>query len=221
MEGSVRNDEKSGDIGLVVAEGYPILLEGLEHVFRSEAGFHVLSSCGDGPAAVRAVSRHRPDILVLDLEIPGGALETLREMSGAQLPTRVVLYAGKVDVGVLVDAMRLGTKGIVLKSMTRHHLVQCVRKVHRGATWIERMSAQQAVGQFLRTGQGGGRAGMLSARQHDIVRMVLAGRSNKEIADKLAISEGTVKAHLHQIYEKLEVRGRLELALYARDRMIS
>jgi DNA-binding NarL/FixJ family response regulator len=209
----------STSIALVLAEGYPILLEGLEQVFRSEPGFHVLSSCTHGDEALRAVTRHRPDILVLDLEISGNAFDILENVAAAHLPTRVVLYAARVDAGEMLEAIRLGTKGVVLKSMGRHHLIQCIRKVHEGATWLERSSANRAVEQHLRREDEYREAStVMSARQLEVVRMVLAGRSNREIADTLAISEGTVKGHLHQVYERLNIRNRLELALYAHDR---
>ena len=119
----------------------------------------------------------------------------------------------------MLEAMRLGAKGIVLKTMSRHLLVQCIRKVHRGATWVEKVSMSRAVDQLLRHEAGYRDAAvLLSPRELEVVRMVASGRSNKEIAAKLSVCAGTIKVHLHHVYQKLGVKGRLELTLYARDK---
>ncbi len=210
---------RSGVIELVLAESYPLLLEGMQSAFTFEAGFRVLAACADGDEALRAVGRHHPDVLVMDLEIPGDALRILGELSGKGLPTHVVLYAASLDEAVMLEAMRLGAKGIVLKTMSRHLLVQCVRKVHRGGTWVEKVSMSRAVDELLRYEAAyRDAAAVLSVRELEVIRMVASGQSNKEIADQLAVSHGTVKVHLHHVYQKLGVKGRLELALYAREK---
>jgi DNA-binding NarL/FixJ family response regulator len=199
-------------IGLVLAESYPLLLQGMQDAFMSEAGIRVVAACADADEAMRAVERHQADVLVLDLDISGNAMELLKQVAAAALPVRVVLLAAQLGEAVMLEAMRLGVKGIVLKNMPRHLLVQCVRKVHRGETWVEKVSVGRVVEQFLQEETGFREAAApLTRREIDVVRMVISGRPNKEIADKLAISEGTVKAHLHHVYEKLGVKGRLEL----------
>jgi two-component system nitrate/nitrite response regulator NarL len=219
-EAAVSPRERPDDIGLVLAESYPMLLEGMQRALDSEPGFKVLASCADGDEAVRAVGRHHPDVLMLDLAIPGkNALQVLKEVASEHPATRVIVLAANLDEHEMLEAMRLGAKGILLKNMARHLLVQCVRKVHRGATWIEKVSMGRAVEHLLRQ-QAGYRATaqMLSGREFEVLRAVVSGKSNKEIADTLGISEGTIKVHLHRVYEKLGVKGRLELALYAHDK---
>ena len=210
---------RSDLISLVLAEGYPLLLEGMQAAFAVEVGFRVLAACADGDEALRAVTRHHPDVFVMDLEIAGDALRILRELAASRLPTRVVLHAGSLDETVMLEAMRLGVRGIMLKTMSRHLLVQCVRKVHRGGTWVEKVSMGRAVDQLLRHEAGYRDAAvLLSHRELEVIKMVAAGLSNKEIAGQLSVCDGTVKVHLHHVYRKLGVRGRLELALYAHDR---
>jgi DNA-binding NarL/FixJ family response regulator len=206
-------------IGLVLAESYPLLLQGMHNAFMAEAGIRVLAACADGDEALRAVERHQADVLVLDLDISGNAMGLLKRVADAALPVCVVLLAAQLDDAVMLEAMRLGVKGIVLKSMPRHLLVQCVRKVHRGEIWVEKVSVGRVVEQFLQQETVHRETvALLTRREIDVVRMVIAGWPNKETADKLGISEGTVKAHLHHVYEKLGVKSRLELAMYARDK---
>ena len=207
-------------IGLVLADDHPIVLDGLERLFHLEQDLKVLARCKDGEETLRAVRRHRPDILVLDIRMPGmGGLAVVREMREEKLPTRVVLLTGALDEDEAMEAIRLGVRGVVLKEMAPKLLVQCIRKVHTGEQWVERRSFGRALETMMRREAGARQiAGVLTPREMEIVRLVASGLHNKEIAAKLAISEGTVKIHLHHIYEKLNVRGRLELTLYAQGK---
>ena len=214
--------ERSRLCEVVLTASYPMLLEGLQRKFESEPGFHVISCCTNGAQALGAVLAHQPDVLVLDLEIAGKtAFEVLQDIRARQLDTRVVLLADEVGEDELLEATRLGVKGIVLKAMSSDLLVLCVRKVHSGATWFERVSMGRAFARLLRHRNGEEQAdGRLTRRQLEIMRLVVRGHSNKEIAGRLTIREGTVKAHLHRLYERLGVRGRVELVLYSQKQDI-
>lgn len=207
-------------IRLVLADDHPIILDGLEMLFRMEKDIQVAARCVNGEETLQAVRQHRPDILILDIRMPGrDGLTLLREMRQENLTTRVVLLTVSLDEEEALEALRLGVRGVVLKEMAPQMLVQCVRKVHAGEQWLERRSVGRALEKLLGREAGAREvAGVLTARETEIVRMVAAGLRNKEIADQLSISEGTVKIHLHHIYEKLRLNGRLELALYAQDR---
>jgi DNA-binding NarL/FixJ family response regulator len=207
-------------IHLVLADDHPIILDGLEILFRMEKDIQVVARCVNGEEVLQAVRQHRTDILILDIRMPGkDGLAVLREMKDEDLPTRVVLLTVALDEEETLEALRLGVRGVVLKEMAPQMLVQCVRKVHAGEQWLERRSVGRALEKLL-SREAGARevAGVLTPGEIEIVRMVASGLRNKEIADKLSISEGTVKIHLHHIYEKLHLNGRLELALYAQDR---
>jgi len=207
-------------IGLVLADDHPIILDGLEQLFHLEQDFKVLARCTNGEEALRAVIRHRPDVLVLDIRMPGtGGLAVIREMKKEKLRTRVVLLTGALDEHEAMEAIRLGVRGVVLKEMAPKLLVQCIRKVHTGEQWVERRSFGRALETMMRREAGARQiAGVLTPRELEIVPLVASGLHNKEIAAKLAISEGTVKIHLHHIYERLNVGGRLELTLYAQGK---
>lgn len=209
-------------IRLVLVDDHPIILAGLEMLFGMEKDFQVLARCVNGEEALQAVRQHRPDILILDIQMPGkDGLAVLREMREDNLPTRVVLLTVAMDEDETLEAIRLGVRGVVLKEMAPQMLVQCVRKVHAGDQWLERRSFGRALEKLLRREAGGREvAGVLTPREIEIVRMVAAGLRNREIADHLFISEGTVKMHLHHIYEKLRLNGRVELTAYAQEKGI-
>ena len=207
-------------IRLVLADDHPLILNGLENLFRPEKDLEVLDRCTDGIETLKAVRKHRPDILVLDIRMPGkDGIEVAREMQKEKLPTRIVLLTAVLDERELLEAIRLGVQGIVLKEMAPSMLLSCIRKVHAGEQWIELRSAAQALEKMLRREAGTREiAARLTPQELTIVRMVAGGLRNREIADKIHISEGTVKVHLHNIYEKLHVNSRLALLRYAQEK---
>ncbi|HZS34692.1 MAG TPA: response regulator transcription factor [Methylomirabilota bacterium] len=205
---------------LVLADDHPIVLDGLERLFTGQADLAVVARCVDGTEALRAVREHRPDVLVLDVRMPGlDGFAILRELRREALPTRVVLLSAELDEDQVLEAMRLGVRGVVLKEMAPRMLVECVRKVVAGEQWIERRSLGRALDRMLRREAGLREvAALLTAREIEIVRLVAEGLRNQAIAERLHISEGTVKVHLHNIYEKLGVDSRVALTVYAREK---
>jgi DNA-binding NarL/FixJ family response regulator len=209
-------------ITLVLADDHPILLDGLQRLFELEPDFQVVARCTDGEQALRAVARHRPDVLMLDLGMPGkDGLSVLRELKVQRLPTRVIVLTASLDEDDLLDAVQLGARGFLVKGVAPELIVRCVRKVHGGEQWLEPGLAVRATEKLSRR-QAGEReaAGLLTPRELEIVRMLAAGLRNKGIAEALAISEGTVKIHLHNIYEKLHLDGRVALMLWAQQKGI-
>ncbi len=207
-------------IRLVVADDHPLILDGLENLFRLEDDFEVVASCNDGPETLGAIRQLHPDVAVLDIRMPGmSGLEVARAIRGEKLPTRLVLLTAELADEEMLEAVHLEVQGVVLKEMAPQLLVQCIRKVHAGGQWIERRTAKKALELMLRRETGTREvAALLTTREIDLVRMVAGGLRNREIADKLFISEGTVKVHLHNIYEKLKVDGRMALMRYAQEK---
>jgi len=206
-------------ITLVLADDHPIFLSGLEDLFRPEPDFQVLARCLEGQAALGAVRQLKPDVLILDLRMPKmDGLGVLREMQKEKLSTRVVVLTAVPDEDEVLEAIRLGVYGVVLKEMAPRLLVQCIRKVAAGEQWLEKRSVSLALEKLLKRETATRQiAKVLTPREIEIVRMVADGLRNKVIAERLYLSEGTVKVHLHHIYEKLKVDSRLQLARYARD----
>ncbi len=208
-------------IRLVLVDDHPIVLGGLEQLFRSVEGFEVVASCGDGSAAVETVGRHQPDVLVMDLRMPGmDGLEVLRRLQASgEVSTRVVLLTGSIDEEEALEAIRLGVRGVVLKEMASRLLVECVRKVHAGERWLERGSFGAAMERAARReAAASDLAARLTPREIEIVRLVGRGLRNREIAERLFISEGTVKGHLHRIFTKLDLDTRSALTRYALEK---
>jgi DNA-binding NarL/FixJ family response regulator len=149
-------------------------------------------------------------------------LELLRAVHGETRQTRIVLLTAVVDDDQLLEAIRLGAQGVVLKDMAPQLLIDAVREVHLGGQWLERGLGGLALRRLLaREKRTSAAARLLSSREREIVRLVMSGLRNRAIAERLSISEGTVKVHMHNIYEKLDVTGRIELTNYARENGLS
>jgi len=207
-------------IRLVLVDDHPIVLHGLQQLFERHEDFEVVCCCPDGASAVTAVGKHQPDIMVLDLRMPGlSGIDVLRALAAARSECRCVLLTAIVSDDEVLEAVKLGARGIVLKESSPDVLIDCVRRVHRGEQWIERETVTRAFQRVLNRETAAREAGeTLTPREMEIVRMVAQGLRNKAIAEQLCISEGTVKVHLHNVYEKLGVEGRLELVLCAQQK---
>jgi RNA polymerase sigma factor (sigma-70 family) len=208
-------------IKLVLADDHRIILEGLEQLFRREKDFEVVATATTGEDALAAVRKHKPQILVLDIQMPkGNGLWVLKNVHTEKLPTRVVLLTATLDEDEVLEAMQSGVSGLVLKEAAAVNLVETVRRVQRGERALEPTLVSRALDRLSQREEAKKIVEVLSKRETEIVKMVAAGLRNKEIALKLNIGEGTVKTHLHTIYEKLGVHGRVELAMYAIERGI-
>jgi DNA-binding NarL/FixJ family response regulator len=207
-------------IRIIIADDHPLVLNGIENLFRLEKDFELAARCTGGEETLAAVRRHRPDIVILDIRMPGkDGLAIAQELMAEKPPARVILYTAEINEDQLMEAVRMGVGGIVLKVMDPSFLVQCVRKVHAGEQWIERRTARLSLDKLLRREAGAREiASLLTPREIGILKMVAQGLHNKQVGEKLCISEGTVKVHLHNIYEKLQVQSRVALLRYAQEK---
>jgi len=207
-------------IRLVLVDDHPIILHGLQRLFEHEPDIEVVRTCTKIDEAVAAVRAIAPDVLVLDLKMQDGhGLDVMRALKaeGRVCPTVVLTAALHGDE--LTDALALGVAGIVLKESPPASVVDCVRDVHRGERRIDLETLRRAVEHRRPRPQASGeRTPPLTPRETEIVRLVAQGLRNKELAQRLSITEGTVKIHLHNIYDKLGVDGRLELVLSAQQK---
>ncbi len=209
-------------IRLVLGDDHPIVLDGLENLFRLEPDFRIVARCMNGEECLVAVRRYEPDVLVLDLRMPRkDGLSVLRELHREKHPVKVVLLAAALEEEEVLEALRLGVRGMVLKELAPQMVIQCVRKVHAGEQWLEKQAFGRALQTLLRREAGEREAGaVLTPRELEMVGMVARGLRNKEMSERMNISEGTVKIHLHHIYRKLKVENRVELILYAQSKRL-
>jgi two-component system, NarL family, nitrate/nitrite response regulator NarL len=210
-------------IRVVLVDDHPIVLHGLQQLLDRQDDLSVVACCGDAAAALDAVTAHQPDVLVLDLRMPGqSGLDLLRTLGSRPIACRTILLTAAIRDDEVLEAVKLGAMGLVLKESPPEALIECIRRVHRGEPAIEPETVARAT-RAVSGEHAAARAAaeVLTPREIEIVKMVSQGLRNKVIAERLSISEGTVKVHLHNIYEKLGVDGRLELVLTAQQKRIT
>src|SRR5215469_2916250 len=224
MNVSAPGSEVKSKIRIVVADDHPIFRDGLCKLLALEEDFDVVAQASDGRQVLEVLQQLEPDILLLDLKMPGlDGLATLQRLQSGKHKTRVIVLTASEDKNEFVQAMKLGTSGIVLKQSATELLLKSIRKVHAGEIWLDSHTTAAVIRQFASGEEfppaptnGRTRERLpLSQREREIVTLVAQGFKNKEMAEKMFISEQTVKNHLHNIFDKLGVSDRLELALYA------
>jgi|SRR5690242_1924740 len=199
---------------ITLADDHRILLEPMKVLIERDTDLRVVATAANGAEAIAAIKRLQPDIALLDLAMPppGGLqiLRTLTRTPGDFLGTRIVFLTASIGEAEIVQAVTLGVAGILLKESVPEELVECLSAVLRGERWLPR----QLVGHALATTMERYRraSAALTAREREIAQGVARGLSNREIADQCGISEGTVKIHLHNIFGKLKLESRSQLA---------
>ena len=213
-------------IRIVIADDHPIFRDGLCKLLSLEEDFEVVAQASDGRQVLEVLQQLEPDILLLDLKMPGmDGLATLQRLQAMKNKTRVIVLTASDDKNEFVQAMKLGTSGIVLKQTATDLLIKSIRKVHDGEIWLDSHTTAEVIRRFVSADEAAPvshqpaprerERSPLSQREREIVALVAQGFKNKEMAEKMFISEQTVKNHLHNIFDKLGVSDRLELALYA------
>ena len=205
-------------IRVLMADDHVIFRDGLRKLLESEDDIKIVGEASNGNECVHMLTKLKPDILLLDLRMPDkDGLAVLEEVNLDSLITRVIVLTAAEDDRDAVRAMRLGARGIVLKQSASDLLVKSIHRVHGGEIWLDNCMTAEVMKAFTKDSNGSPRGDkpLLSDREKQVVQLVAQGYRNKEIGEKLFISEQTVKNHLHNIFDKLGVSDRLELALYA------
>jgi two-component system nitrate/nitrite response regulator NarL len=205
-------------IRILVADDHAIFRDGLRKLLEGAEDVQIIGEAANGVECVKMLQKMKPDILLLDLRMPEkDGLGVLEEVNFDSLPTRVIVLTAAEDDRDVVRAMRLGARGVVLKQSASDLLLKSIRKVSDGEIWLDNRMTAEVIDAFKKSSESGQRREkpLLSDREKEIVQLVAQGFRNREIGEKLFISEQTVKNHLHNIFDKLGVSDRLELALYA------
>jgi DNA-binding NarL/FixJ family response regulator len=216
METTLRNENRL--MRVLIADDHAIFRDGLRSLLEAEGNYKVIGKATDGIQAVELARELNPDILLLDLFMPRySGLAALRDLAGLPAPVRTIVLAAAVENRDIVESFELGARAVVLKEWATKDLLQAIRTVLAGQYWIggESVAAIAQALQELRTRDTRKRPFGLTLRELEIIELIATGYRNKEIAEKFSISEQTVKHHLTNIFNKLGVSTRLELALFA------
>jgi two-component system nitrate/nitrite response regulator NarL len=202
-------------LSVLVADDHPVVLQGIVGVLRSQADINVVSICRDGVAALKAIREVAPDIALLDISMPGlNGIEILTAADGCA--TKIVLLTALATDEQILTAVARGAKGLLLKDGAINDLVHCLHEVAAGRPWLpqdlldaalERETGRRVISDRLEKS--------LTTREQQVMLAVSEGLSNKEVGRQLDLSEGTVKIHLHNIYQKVSVANRTALAALA------
>jgi len=202
---------------VVIADRHPVVLQGLTSALGTQNGFKVVACRSDGPSCIEAIRRFVPDIAILDISMPGlTGLEILTIANSESLPTRLVFFTASIEDRELVMSAAAGAYGIIPKDVELEILVRSLRQVADGQRLLPLPSSDQTVSREQRNIAVSDIAlTVLTEREQQIMRLVSEGLSNKEIGRRLNVSDGTIKQHLHHIYQKLEISNRTVLAALA------
>lgn len=202
-------------ISLVISEPHPMTLLGLSQIFQDNPDFEIKKLAHDGDEAFDAVSTYHPDVLLTELTLPKkNGLQLIQDIQKNGNGTKAVIFTSAA-ISEVMKAIDLGVPGLVSKDKDEEYLKRCLFKVSCGEQWLDQDLATSAVNHLVaRQKQNGQITAVLTPRELCVAKMVLEGWPNKRIASKLFLSEGTVKLHLHHIYKKLDITGRMELVLY-------
>jgi DNA-binding NarL/FixJ family response regulator len=210
---------------ILIADDHPMFRDGLRMLLETQREFRVVGEAADGEEAIRLVRERKPDVLLLDLAMPRcPGLDVLREMGRFSTPVRTIILTAAIDSSEIAQAIRLGARAVVLKHSATQVLFECVHTVMAGRYWVasENVSdLMQGLSKLLPSSGTEDRTFGLTARELEIIAAVVAGYTNKDIAQKFSISEHTVKNHLTNIFDKLGVSNRLELTLYALEHRLT
>ncbi|MBV8810393.1 MAG: response regulator transcription factor [Acidobacteriaceae bacterium] len=212
-------------IRVLIADGQPIVLEGLRSVLRQHASIQVVGEASDGVEAIDKTVYLEPDVVIMDLKLPRvDGMTVLRSIQTRAPKSKVILFASSENKDDFVEAMKLGCCGILQKDAPTSLIDKSIQRVHAGEIWLDSNTTAAVIRQFasptdVPAGHVNGKSprdrAQLSTREREIIVLIAQGYKNKEIAEKMFITEQTVKNHLHNVFDKLGVSDRLELALYA------
>jgi DNA-binding NarL/FixJ family response regulator len=199
-------------ISVLIADDHPIVLRGLKALIDGDTAFTVVATANEGAGAIEALRQAAPDIAVLDLNMPSiSGLEVLALAQNEGMRTKIVILAAAASDGDIHAAVTGGVRGLLFKESAPQALMDCLHAVARGASWLPDEIGAVVGRETARLKRWQARASVLTQRELELVRFVSRGRSNKEIAFALQLSEGTVKVHLNNIFRKLEVATRTQL----------
>jgi two-component system, NarL family, nitrate/nitrite response regulator NarL len=204
-------------IRILIVDAHPVILAGLTSILDQDPEIQIVGTVASGVEILDAVMQLRPDVVLIDPRLPEtDAITLLRNLRTLAPKSKILLFAGPESKGDFPQAMKLGCSGVLLKDGQTKLIATAVRRVYAGEIWLDSTTTTAVIHEFAVTTRGSNsKTRDVTPREREIVILIAQGYKNPDIAEKLSISEQTVKNHLSKIFQKLNVSDRLELALYA------
>ena len=204
-------------IRLLIADDHPIIVAGLKTLLRG-SDYEIVREISDGEDVLAAIAECAPEIVILDQQMPHkSGVEIYAELRASGNATPVVLLTGNISEESALEAIESGVDGLVLKHTAPDQLVTCLDEIRHGRRWIDQGLLQRALGKALERKEKAGFLSSLSPREQEIVKLLAANLRSNEVAERLGISLGTVKVHLHNVYGKLGLNDRNDLMQLIRE----
>jgi len=199
-------------VKILIADDHPMIRTAIE-VLLHDTGLSIVGSATTGEEALRSIEELKPDILLLDVQMPeGSGMDVLRTVRGDGRRLRVILLTAGIEDSSLMEAQSLRVEGMVLKNSDPAYLIECLDTVRAGRSWID-PELRERIAKL--TDAVPAERPALAPRERELIKCVRQGMRNREIASQLGVTEGTVKVYLHNVFDKLGVKNRTELAIRA------
>ena len=218
-EGNASNAKHTDEVNVLIVDDHALIREGLSQLFALEEHIHVVGEAANGFEAIEKVQQLSPDVVLLDIHLPVvDGIAVTRQITHRFPNVAVIILTVHRQNQQIVDAMRNGARGYLLKNSSAREVAEAIRVVHQGGTVVSPVLTEAIVDELRRQpeqGTNGPSLAQLSEKELEIVRYLASGLSNKEIADRLSYSEKTVKNYLSIIFQKLHLRDRTQVAIFA------
>jgi DNA-binding NarL/FixJ family response regulator len=208
-------------ISIVLSDDHPLFREGVASILKEETDFEIVGQGANAGEAIRLAHDHMPDVIILDIDMPGSGLSAVEAIAADCPATRIIMLTVSEEEGHVVKALKAGASAYVLKGVASRELIRILRDVVAGQSYVTPALAASLLAETKVARPGAtekpapGKFDELSEREHQILELIAAGFSNKEIGQRLHLTEKTVKHYVTNILQKLRVRNRVEAALLA------
>ncbi len=206
-------------IRLVIVDDHPLFREGVASILSGKDDFDVVAQGDNGNEAVELVKQHSPDMLLLDINIPGGGLTVVSKIAACCPAIKIVMLTASTDEDDVMTALKTGARGYILKGVAARELVSILRGIREGDSYITPTLAASVLSDMVRpvvVNEPPNPLADLTVREREVLELIASGNSNREIGSKLFLSEKTIKHYVTNILQKLHVRNRVEAALVAK-----
>ncbi|MEX0761062.1 MAG: response regulator transcription factor [Dehalococcoidia bacterium] len=216
---SISDAERKMPIKVIVVDDHPVVRRGLVSVLNAQPDIQVVGEAEDGAVALDQVRRLRPEVVLMDLQMPGmDGVEAIEKIRDDAPDTRIIILTTFETDNYIFRGVEAGASGYLLKDASSEELIEAIRAVQRGESPVEPRVASKILERLSTGSMASPEQETLSAREFEVLQLLASGATNKEIAEKLFLTENTTKSHLRHIYDKLGVRGRTQALLEASKR---